>query len=126
MNIVAVAPHIMQHWGDVLAGATAFGIVAHAVNTFPTPSNQYGQWLLGIIKFAVGQRLSAMNAFRGNDTVTVAVPQGTGTGTGSAVKAETTKTEITPEGITTETEKTVKTSTTVPNPNPAEPAKKEG
>lgn len=67
-------------WDNFIYGATFFGIIAHAVNTFPTPGNVYGQWMLGIIKFVVGQRISAMNAIRGNDTVTVSVPQGTGAG----------------------------------------------
>ena len=75
--------HPLYNWADVLTGATVFGIIAHMVNTFPTPRNQYGQWFLGVIKFAVGQRISAMNAMRGNDTVAVPVPQGTG----SAVQA---------------------------------------
>ena len=70
--------HPLYNWVDVLTGATVFGIIAHAVNSFPTPKNQYGQWFLGVIKFAVGQRISAMNAIRGNDTVAVPVPQGTG------------------------------------------------
>ncbi len=72
----------MMHldWQSLLYGATLWGIVGHAVNTFPTPKNQYGQWLLGILKMAVGQRLSAMNAFRGSDTVAIPVPQGTGAG----------------------------------------------
>lgn len=68
--------HVMAHWGDWLGGATALGIIAHAVNSFPTPSNVYGQWFLGVIKFAVGQRISARNAIQGNDTATIAVPQG--------------------------------------------------
>lgn len=67
-------PHI--DWANLLTGVTLTAIVAHAVNTFPTPVNTYGQWVLGVIKFIVGQRLSAMNAFRGSDTVTFAVPQG--------------------------------------------------
>ncbi len=72
--------HLTQHWGDVLSGVTLMAILAHALNTFPTPANQYGQWILGILKFAVGQRISGMNAIRGNDTVAVPVPQGTGAG----------------------------------------------
>ncbi len=67
-------------WDNFLMGATLLGIIAHSVNTFPTPKNQYGQWFLGIVKFAVGQRISAMNALRGNDTISVPVAQGTGAG----------------------------------------------
>lgn len=115
-----MSPETFKHVEMFFAGSTALGLVGHAVNSFPTPENKYGQWLLGCIKFAVGQRQSAMNAIRGNDTVVSAVPQGTGNGTGSAVKTETTKTNITPDAITTETEKSVKTSTSVPNPKSPE------
>jgi hypothetical protein len=68
-----VGGHMLNHWQDVIAGATFLGIVAHAVNSFPTPDNPYGQWLLGIIKFAVGQRVSAANAFAGYQTEATAV-----------------------------------------------------
>ena len=64
-------------WDNFLMGATLLGIIAHGVNSFPTPKNVYGQWFLGIIKFAVGQRLSAMNVMQGKDTVSIAVAQGT-------------------------------------------------
>jgi len=100
------------------AGSTALALVGHAVNTFPTPSNPYGQWLLGIIKFAVGQRQSATNALRGLDTVVAPVPRGMGTGTGQSTETNKTDTVVTPETITTETAKLTKTSVTVPNPNP--------
>src|SRR5579863_9042412 len=106
-----------RHVEFIFSGATFVALVGHAVATFPTPKNIYGQWFLGVIKFAVGQRLSAMNAFQGNDTVVVAVPQGTAAGIGSAKTSQTTATKITPDAITTEAEKTVKTSTTVPNPH---------
>lgn len=82
MLAIALADPILswEHFTTFFAGATALGVVAHAVNTFPTPANKYGQWFLGCIKFAVGQRISAMNAFQGKDTVVVQVPQGTGSG----------------------------------------------
>ena len=67
-------------WDNILYGATMLGLVGHAVNTFPTPNNKYGQWVLGILKFAVGQRTSAKNALQGNDTVAIAVPKGAGAG----------------------------------------------
>jgi hypothetical protein len=57
----------------VLAGATVTGIVAHAVTTFPTPKNIYGQWLLGVIKYIVGQRVTADIAFRGLQAEVTAV-----------------------------------------------------
>src|SRR5438552_17542148 len=76
--------HLIEHWGDVLVGAasavTVWNIIAYAVNSMPTPSGVWGQWALGIIKFAVGQKLSAINAIRGQDTVIAAVPRGMGTG----------------------------------------------
>ena|ERR1700688_3857471 len=63
-------------WDQVsgfLSGATALGIVAHAVATFPTPKNQYGQWALGIVKYVVGQRVTAVNAFNGIQSEVTAV-----------------------------------------------------
>lgn len=58
---------------DFLFGATGFGLIAHAVNTFPTPDNKYGKWLLGTIQFAVGQRTIANNTFQGLQTDAVGV-----------------------------------------------------
>ena len=76
-----MTPETWKHVEMFFAGSTALGLVGHAVNSFPTPQNVYGQWLLGCIKFAVGQRQSAMNALRGNDTVVYAAPRkGTGDG----------------------------------------------
>lgn len=112
-----------QHVEIFLAGSTGLSLVAHAVDTFPTPANQYGQWLLGLIKFFVGQRQGAKNALAGNDTVTVAVPQGTGNGTGQSTETVSKKTEVTPEAITTATEKVTKTEVSVPNPNPTDTPK---
>jgi hypothetical protein len=86
-------------WQNILYGVTLMGIVAHAVNTFPTPGNVYGQWVLGIIKFAVGQRLSAMNAIRGNDTAPIAVPRGTGSSVQQA-QLKTSNMQVTDEAIT--------------------------
>ncbi len=90
--------HLLEHWGDVLTGAiggvTIWSIVAYAVNTAPTPEGKYGQWILGIIKFAVGQKLSALNAIRGQDTLIAPVPRGAGTGS-SGTSAATTKVEKT-------------------------------
>lgn len=59
-----------------LSGSTAIGILAHAVNTFPTPQSKYGAWLLGVVQYVVGQRVAAKNTFQGLDTVA----------TGTAVK----------------------------------------
>jgi hypothetical protein len=48
-------------------------LLAHAVTTFPTPKNAYGQWLLGVVKWIVGQRISGVNAFNGYQTEVTAV-----------------------------------------------------
>lgn len=101
--------HPLYNWADVLTGATVFGIVAHMVNTFPTPKNQYGQWALGVVKFAVGQRISALNAMRGNDTVAVPVAQGTGA-TVQAMQSKVSDIQVSGDSITvtgTQEQKTV-------------------
>jgi hypothetical protein len=112
-----------KHVEFLFSGATALALVGHMVNTFPTPKNIYGQWLLGVIKFAVGQRISAMNAFQGNDTAVVAVPQGSGakvtaamqgTGSGSSSQTASTHTEVTPDSIKVATEEVKKTETVLP------------
>ena len=106
----------MFTWGHTvtfLAGSTAMGIIGNAVNTFPTPQNPYGQWLLGVVKYAVGQRISGLNAMRGQDTLVAAVPRGTGTGSGaSAATTEVNKSsvDVTDETITV---KDMKQKTTV-------------
>lgn len=49
-----------MHWPptvDFLTGATVIGLLAHAVDTFPPPTNKYGQWFLGCIQWFVGQRI---------------------------------------------------------------------
>lgn len=53
-----------------LAGQAA---IAHIVNTFPTPKNPYGAWLLGSIQFLVGQRVAAANTVKGLDSVVTSV-----------------------------------------------------
>ena len=67
--------HLLQHfasnWDDVLFGATAVGIVAHAVSSFPTPANKYGVWFLGVVQYAVGQRMRASNTLAGRDSIVV-------------------------------------------------------
>lgn len=100
-------------WDNFLYGMTLVGIVAHSVNTFPTPKNVYGQWLLGIIKFAVGQRISAMNAIRGNDTVTIPVAQGTGSTVQSA-QSKSSNIQVTDEAITIDEKK----KTVIPTGHP--------
>lgn len=50
------------------------GLLGHAVNTFPTPDNKYGRWLLGVIQWGVGQRIAAGNTFQGKDSTIVATP----------------------------------------------------
>lgn len=53
-------------------GMSTLAIVAHGVNTFPTPENKYGAWLLGWIQFAVGQRIAAANTRQGKQSVVTA------------------------------------------------------
>lgn len=66
----------VEHVVIFAVGGLVMGVVAHAVNTFPTPKNQYGAWLLGTVQFAVGQRAVAKNTVQGMQTVAVAVPNG--------------------------------------------------
>lgn len=68
--------HPIRHLIYFLSGGTVFGIIAHAVNTFPTPSNKYGAWLLGCIQFAVGQRQVARNTLEGLQTKAVGYQTG--------------------------------------------------
>ena len=67
--------HLLQHfasnWDDVLFGATAVGVIAHAVNTFPTPANPYGRWLLGTVQYIVGQRIAGENTQAGLNSVII-------------------------------------------------------
>lgn len=107
----------LEHVEIFLAGSTALGMLAHAVNTFPTPNNKYGQWLLGCVKFAVGQRQSAMNAMRGQDTVVIPVPQGTGSGLAKSSEESSRKIDVTDSTLTVTDEKVTKTETIVPKPS---------
>jgi hypothetical protein len=52
----SVAYHAFIFLSGILSGGTTFGIVAHAVDTFPMPKSEIGRWFLGLIQFAVGQR----------------------------------------------------------------------
>lgn len=54
-----------EHVTIFLAGSTAMGLIGHAVSTFPVPSSALGKWLLGVIQFAVGQRMQAMQTRTG-------------------------------------------------------------
>lgn len=69
---LAVWQPVVDTW-TAIPGWLKFLIIAHAVNTWPTPGNKYGQWALGLAKFTVGQRLSATNAFNGLQTEVTAV-----------------------------------------------------
>jgi|HubBroStandDraft_3_1064219.scaffolds.fasta_scaffold140780_1 hypothetical protein len=63
-----------MHYQDVisfLAGSTVIGLIAHAVDTFPTPANKYGQWFLGNVQFIVGQRVKGMNTIQGKDSAVI-------------------------------------------------------
>lgn len=66
--------HFTHGWTvlvSMLSGSTATAFLAHLVQTFPTPDNKYGQWLLGGLQFLVGQRERAANTVSGNATVTL-------------------------------------------------------
>lgn len=64
---------VLKHIMYFLSGGTAFGVIAHAVNTFPTPVNKYGAWLLGVFQYTVGQRTIAKNTMLGLQTEAVGV-----------------------------------------------------
>lgn len=63
---------ITDNWNSVPSWLK-FLIFAHAVNTWPTPGNKWGQWALGIAKFGVGQRISGQNAINGMQSEVTAV-----------------------------------------------------
>ncbi len=56
-----------------LGGGTAVLIVSHAVNTFPMPKSAIGRWFLGVIQFAVGQRLQGNYTLNGGGTAQAAL-----------------------------------------------------
>ena len=120
-----VTSEAWKHVELLFSGATALALVGHAVNSFPTPQNIYGQWLLGVIKFAVGQRISAVNAINGQDTAAITVPRGTAKDFTAAVQgsSSSTTTAATTEAadgkIKVVAEHTTKTETVIPNPNSA-------
>lgn len=118
--------HLAEHWGDVLTGAfggvTLWTWLAFALNTAPTPESRWGQWVLGLAKFAVAQKFSAMNVLKGQETLITGVPRGMGTGSGNGVQSAGTGTtasqqsgvEVTPESIIITDKKESKT--VIPNP----------
>lgn len=55
-----------EHASIFLAGSTALGLIGHAVNTFPVPDSAIAKWILGVVQFAVGQRLQATQTRNGN------------------------------------------------------------
>lgn len=65
---------IASNWIPIIASSTATAIIGHAVNTFPTPVNRYGQWFIGVIQFAVGQRVASANTLQGNATIASSMP----------------------------------------------------
>lgn len=70
---------LFSHWGEhiglLMGGGFAMSAIAHGVNTFPTPENKYGAWLLGLIQYIVGQRVAAKNTLQGMDTVATGIPK---------------------------------------------------
>lgn len=61
-------------------GTVGFGVLAHAVNTFPVPENPYGRWFLGVIQYWIGQKERSRNTVNNLDTVTFASPKRNGNG----------------------------------------------
>lgn len=67
--------HLGEHFVLLLAGGAGLATVAHAVNTFPTPTNKYASWFLGVVQYIVGQRVAAVNTLQGLQTVATGVPK---------------------------------------------------
>jgi hypothetical protein len=65
--------HLLNHWDDALIGGFIVTLIAHAVNTFPTPKSPYWAWFIGLIQFAVGQRIAALNTMKGKETIATGV-----------------------------------------------------
>lgn len=59
--------------GEFVSGSVFLGLIAHAVNTFPTPTNRYAAWFLGVIQWFVGQRTVASNTLQGLQTDIIGV-----------------------------------------------------
>lgn len=66
--------NVWEHVQIFVSGSFFLGLVGHIVQTFPPPQNKYGQWALGSIQWAVGQRLRASNTMQGEGTLTKQVP----------------------------------------------------
>lgn len=66
-----------EHVQIFVSGSFFLGLIAHAVQSFPTPANKYGQWALGVVQWAVGQRVRAANTIAGEGTLTKQVPRDT-------------------------------------------------
>ena len=71
------AQNAWEHVQLFFGGAGAISIIGHAVQSFPTPENKYGQWILGSIQYAVGQRYRANNTVQGEGTLTKQVDRET-------------------------------------------------
>ena len=64
--------HTHSFWSDamlVFTGVGGISAIGHIVNTFPTPKNVYGQWLLGSLQYIVGQRVQAQQTASGQANV---------------------------------------------------------
>lgn len=66
-----------EHFEIFISGSFGLSVIAHAVQTWPTPKSVYGQWLLGTVQYIVGQRLRAANTVAGEETLTKQVPLST-------------------------------------------------
>lgn len=72
-----LAQNAWEHVQIFFSGSVFLGIVAHAVQTVPTPKSPFWQWVLGIAQFAVGQRYRAANTIAGEGTLTQPVNKDT-------------------------------------------------
>jgi hypothetical protein len=64
--------NVWEHVSIFATGAAALGIVAHAVNTFPTPKSDLGKWILGTVQYIVGQRLQAVQTKQDTKSIAAA------------------------------------------------------
>jgi hypothetical protein len=63
----------VTHVAIFLSGSTFIGILGHAVNTFPMPKSAIGRWFLGVIQYAVGQRMQSTFTLNGGGSAQAAM-----------------------------------------------------
>lgn len=65
--------HLSAFVTHFFTGVSAVALVAHAVNTFPMPKSAIGRWALGVIQFAVGQRVQGLYTMNGGGSARAAL-----------------------------------------------------